>query len=139
MKNKEITYNYFQSLTKNKDKAVNYFITNTLNKTQSMFFYKNLPVTIPQNELESLLQRNGFAFFTKVENDFFVFDGGLGGQLDMYYRPTKITVANPFLNLSKMLSALSFSSRFFLLLEEPLDLSDLRFLFLLLPNFLLIT
>lgn len=101
MKNKEITYNYFQSLTKNKDKAVNYFITNTLNKTQSMFFYKNLPVTIPQNELESLLQRNGFAFFTKVENDFFVFDGGLGGQLDMYYRPTKITVANPFLNLSK--------------------------------------
>ena len=101
MKNKEITYNYFQSLTKNKDKAVNYFITNTLNKTQSMFFYKNLPSTIPQNELESILQRNGFAFFTKVENDFFVFDGGLGGQLDMYYRPTKITVANPFLNLSK--------------------------------------
>lgn len=101
MKNKEITYNYFQSLTKNKDKAVNYFITNTLNKTQSMFFYNNLPVTIPQNELESLLQRNGFVFFTKVENDFYVFDGGLGGQLDMYYRPTKITVANPFLNLSK--------------------------------------
>ena len=101
MKNKEITYNYFQSLTKNKDKAVNYFITNTLNKTQSMFFYKNLPSTIPQNELESILQRNGFAFFTKVENDFFVFDGGLGGELDMYYRPTKITVANPFLNLSK--------------------------------------
>ena len=101
MKNKEITYNYFQSLTKNKDKAVNYFITNTLNKTQSMFFYNNLPVTIPQNELENLLQCNGFAFFTKVENDFYVFDGGLGGQLDMYYRPTKITVANPFLNLSK--------------------------------------
>lgn len=101
MKNKDITYNYFQSLTKNKDKAVNYFITNTLNKTQSMFFYNNLPVTIPQNELENLLQRNGFAFFTKVENDFYVFDGGLGGQLDMYYRPTKITVANPFLNLSK--------------------------------------
>lgn len=101
MKPKEITYKFFQSLTKNKDNAVKYYIDNTLNKTQSMFIYNGLPETIPQSELEKLLQTNGFAFFTKIENDFFVFGGGLGGQLDMYYRPTKITVANPFLNLSK--------------------------------------
>ena len=31
---KDITYKYFQALTKDKDKSVKYYIDSTLNKTQ---------------------------------------------------------------------------------------------------------
>lgn len=74
-----------------------------LNRTQSMFDYKNLPETIPQRNLEMLLQLNGNVFFTQVEGEYYVFTGGLGGEPDVYYEPTIYTVANPALNFSKNL------------------------------------
>ena len=74
-----------------------------LNRTQVMFDYKNLPETIPQRNLEMMLQLNGNVFFTKVRGDFYVFTGGLGGEPDVYYEPTIYTVANPYLNYSKNL------------------------------------
>lgn len=74
-----------------------------LNRTQVMFDYKNLPETIPARNLEMLLQLNGNVFFTKVDGDFYVFTGGLGGEPDVYYEPTIYTVANPYLNYSKNL------------------------------------
>ena len=101
MKQKENLYLYYQNLVKNKDKSVEYFIENTLNKTQSMFIYQNLPETIPQSELENILQRFGVGIFTKVEDKFYILSGSLGGELNAYYKPTKFIVANPFLNLSK--------------------------------------
>lgn len=71
------------------------------NKTMAMFKYHNLPDSIPCYELENLLQKNGFACVAKVESELYAFDGGLGGEPDVYYRPTICTVANPALNLSK--------------------------------------
>lgn len=65
-----------------------------------MFKYHNLPETIPEKILEKFLQKNGFACFAKYENDLYIFYGGLGGELDVYYRPTICTVANPALNFS---------------------------------------
>ena len=72
-------------------------------RTQSMFEYKNLPETIPTRNLEIMLQLNGNVFFTKVNGEYYVFTGGLGGELDVYYEPTIYTVANPALNFSKNL------------------------------------
>ena len=94
-------YTRFQRLVKNKDNAVNYFIESTLNKTQSMFFYKGLPPTMPQTELENILQRRGFAVVADVEGDLYALSGGLGGVQNAYYKPTLATVANPYLNLTK--------------------------------------
>lgn len=73
----------------------------TYNKTMAMFKYHNLPDSLPCYELENLLQKNGFACVAKVESELYAFDGGLGGEPDVYYRPTICTVANPALNLSK--------------------------------------
>ena len=74
-----------------------------LNRTQAMFDYKNLPDTIPQRNLEIMLQLNGNVFFTEVNGQYYVFTGGLGGEPDVYYEPTIYTVANPALNFSKNL------------------------------------
>ena len=74
-----------------------------LNRTQSMFKYKKLPETIPSRNLEIMLQLNGNVFFTKVNGEYYVFTGGLGGEPDVYYEPTIYTVANPALNFSKNL------------------------------------
>ena len=73
----------------------------TYNKTMAMFKYHNLPVTIPCYELENLLQKNGFACVAQVEGSLYAFDGGLGGEPDVYYRPTICTVANPALKLTR--------------------------------------
>ena len=89
-------YNY-QDKTKN----INTYVFNYLNKTNSMFKYHNLPESIPADMLESFLQRNGYVCIAKHENVLYAFVGGLGGELDVYYRPTICTVANPALNLIK--------------------------------------
>ena len=73
----------------------------TYNKTMAMFKYHNLPDTIPCYELENLLQKNGFACVAQVEGSLYAFDGGLGGEPDVYYRPTICTVANPALKLTR--------------------------------------
>lgn len=98
---KDNIYKHFQSYIKDKDTAVFSFIENSLAKTQSMFKYEGLPESIPQTELEKLLQTKGNCFVTKVGDELFALSGGLGGEPDVYGRPTIYTVANPALNLSK--------------------------------------
>ena len=85
------------------DKTKNISLENeiTYNKTMAMFKYHNLPDTIPCYELENLLQKNGFACVAQVEGSLYAFDGGLGGEPDVYYRPTICTVANPALKLTR--------------------------------------
>lgn len=72
-------------------------------KTLSMFEWFNLPDTIPQKELENLLQRYGFAYITLVNDNLYAFHGNLGGESDVYGNPTKITIANTGLNFTKTL------------------------------------
>ena len=73
------------------------------NRLQSMFEYKGLPDTIPQRNVELMLQTNGNVCITKVEGKLYAFTGGLGGEPNEYYMPTIYTVANPYLNFSKNL------------------------------------
>lgn len=105
---KEKSYNYFNPMVQpynfeDKVKAVNVYVSTMLNRTQMMFKYKNLPDTIPQRNLETMLQVNGNIFVTKVKGALYAFTGGLGGEPDVYYEPTIYTVANPALDFSKNL------------------------------------
>lgn len=50
---------------KAKTRNINQLNKYMLAKTLSMFEYQGLPETIPQRELERLLQTNGYAFITK--------------------------------------------------------------------------
>lgn len=84
-----------------KDLALNQSNSYTLAKTLSMFEWEGLPETIPQKELEKLLQVHGYAFIIKHNESLYAVVGGLGGELDVYGNPTKIVVANPALKLTK--------------------------------------
>lgn len=68
------------------------------NKSNIMFKYVNLPDTIPPKEMEILIQKNGFGIFTKIEEEFYIVSGGLGGEHDVYNRPTKAIISIPYLN-----------------------------------------
>ena len=83
------------------DKLAEYYIKDTLIRTQKMFNYNNLPKTIPKEQLELLLQRNGYAIIAEVKGELYAFYGGLGGEPNEYYLPTIATVANPALKFSK--------------------------------------
>ena len=72
-----------------------------LNRTQSMFKWNGLPETIPERNLELMLQINGNVGVASVEGLLYAFCGGLGGEPNPYYMPTLYTVANPALKLSK--------------------------------------
>lgn len=87
------------------DKAtlVNQEILRMLNKTTRIFKYSNLPDTIPQKDLETILQVGGFAVFGKdPKGVLYAYTAGLGGEPNPYYLPTIATVANPALKFSKM-------------------------------------
>ena len=87
-----IIYNYM-----NKRKNVADMVTYMFNRSNIMFKYHNLPETIPETELEKLLQTNGFAIIGKINNDLYAINGGLGGETDVYNRPTIATVSVPYL------------------------------------------
>lgn len=101
MRKKDNIYKLYQQQIRDKDTAVTEFIANTLAKTQSMFEYEGLPDSIPQKELERLLQTTGNAFVTSVDGVLYALSGGKGGEPDVYGRATLYTVANPALKLSK--------------------------------------
>lgn len=101
MKKKDNIYKLYQQQVRDKDTAVTEFIANTLAKTQSMFVYEGLPDSIPQKELERLLQTTGNAFITSVDGVLYALSGGKGGEPDVYGRATLYTVANPALKLNK--------------------------------------
>lgn len=71
-------------------------------RLQQMFSYKNLPETIPSEMFEYYLLSDGLCFVMEHEGNLYAFQGGLGGEPDAYYRPTKFTVANPALKMSKV-------------------------------------
>ena len=94
-------YHYdFRNKAENVDNFIRYMLTRTL----QMFEYNGLPETIPQKELERLLQIKGYAFITEYEGKLYAFTGGLGGQQGVYGEPTEIVIANPALSFNKTLN-----------------------------------
>lgn len=85
-----------------KDYLVKMAVTNMLNRSVRIFKYNGLPDTIPQKDLELILQVNGSATWARdKDNKLYVFAAGLGGEPNPYYLPTLAVVANPALRLSK--------------------------------------
>lgn len=89
-------------LLKDKNMLIEFHFNSALSKTLTIFEYGNLPDTIPQRELEKILQLCDFAYWLKKGNDLYVFFGGLGGQPNEYYQPTDFIVANPYLKFFKI-------------------------------------
>lgn len=79
-----------------KHKLLKQFKSNQLNKTLTMFEWSNLPETIPQVELEKMLQINGYAVIAEYQGKLYAFQAGFSGQ-DPYNQPTKALVNNPAL------------------------------------------
>ena len=83
-----------------KHSVIDNHIEYMLNRTQSMFKWNGLPDTIPQRDLEIMLQCGGCVAFYSVDGKLYAFNGGLGGEPNPYYMPTIFTIANPALKLS---------------------------------------
>lgn len=84
-------------LLKDKDALIFFHFNMALTKTLKIFEYDGLPDTIPVRELEKIVQLCSFGYWLKKDDKLYVFFGGLGGQPNEYYQPTKFIVANPYL------------------------------------------
>lgn len=89
---------------KNKEKNLNDYITYMLNRSVTMFKYHNLPDTMPQREIELLLQCNGWGCVCEINGNLYCLNGGLGGVPNAYNMPTEIIINNPYLNYNQTLT-----------------------------------
>ena len=78
-----------------KERNVNQLVTNMLNKSVTMFDWQGLPETIPAEIMERYLQCYGCVAFIEHEGNYYVVNGALGGEPNIYNEPTQITVSNP--------------------------------------------
>lgn len=72
-----------------------------INRSMMIFKYDGLPETIPKNQLERMLQVNGYCFIMEHDGNLYGFNGGLGGEQDAYNQPTEIVISNPALSINK--------------------------------------
>ena len=86
---------------KNKDQELFDLISEMFKITLNMFKWENLPSTIPQRELELLLQMRGSCIIASHNSNLYALGGNLGGDCDAYYIPKYYIVANPWLKLNK--------------------------------------
>ena len=84
-----------------KEKCMRNYIVYMLDRTQRMFEYKGLPDTIPARMLEFQLQVNGFTCIAEHNGELYAYWGGLGGEPDVYLRPTICVVSNAAQRFSK--------------------------------------
>ena len=76
-----------KDIVKDKSALIESYVSDMLNRTQEMFKWNNLPDTIPQKELELILQTKGNVTIAKVDNKLYALWGNLGGELNEYYFP----------------------------------------------------
>lgn len=79
---------------------VNLEIERFLVRSSMMFDWHGLPDTIPQRQLELMLQTQGYAVIGQIDGKLYACYGGLGGMLDEYFRPTKAIVSIPYLRFN---------------------------------------
>ena len=82
------------------DKATNVRnnVVYMLDRSNVMFKYHNLPDSIPASEIEKILQTSCFAVVGKINGELYALNAGLGGETDVYSRPTQAVVSVPYLN-----------------------------------------
>lgn len=103
-------YNYFTGVScvpvdwSDKNGLIDYYTRKMMVEVSAMLTFKGLPETIPERELRRILQVNGWACIPKPEftnGQIYALTGGLGGEPNPYYMPTKCVVSNPALRISK--------------------------------------
>lgn len=99
----EWLFGHCKSIIDDKDAMLRNVIVTMLSKTVKMFKYNGLPDTIKVKDLETQLQVGGFAIWKEVDGKLYTFLGGLGGEPNPYYLPTKAVVANPALRYNATL------------------------------------
>lgn len=91
----KITNDVSRGLT-SADGFVHYF--NMLyDKVSNMFVWENLPKSIDINYLNRCLFLKGHCAFFKLNNNFYVANGGFAGEPNEYYMPSQYIIANPVL------------------------------------------
>ena len=85
----------FERYVKDKKQSANAYYRYFLARLSCMFEYKNLPDTIPHEQLDRFLMNNGIACITEVNGKLYAFYGNMGGPQDIYYRPTEFIISNP--------------------------------------------
>ena len=68
-----------------------------VNKVSQLFTWENLPENIDVNFLNTQLILNGKVCFFKEGDKVYALNGNLGGEPNVYYKPTQFIVANPIL------------------------------------------
>lgn len=108
MENDSRTYSYYLDHLgcglfefTDKEQCIRDYCIYMLDRTQRMFEYTGLPDTIPARMLELQLQINGFSCIAKHNGELYAYWGGLGGEPDVYLRPTLCVVANAAQKFSK--------------------------------------
>lgn len=81
----------------NKQLCMDIYRRMLLNKTLNLFKYEGLPDSIPQRELERIIQVNGAATIAEKDGTYYALNGRLGDELNAYYLPTKSIIANPWI------------------------------------------
>lgn len=100
MLSKEEKRNYYNNSlsysTTNKTENVNNIVNGILNKTLTMFYYNNLPDTLPIEEIEKVLQLNGTGFITMIDEKLVILKGSYNYEkVDIYNRPYEINCYLP--------------------------------------------
>ncbi len=93
-KHLEIPTDFAKYVTNKKESAKSYY-RYLLARCEKMFQYRGLPDTIPAEILDRYLMNNGICCITEYSGELYCFYGNVGGEQDVYYRPSKFIVANP--------------------------------------------
>lgn len=86
---------------RDKLKAVQFFVDNMLNRTLTMFKYEELPDSLPERELELILQINGYGIITEHEGELVALWGGFAPPMNVYYMFENVLVNNPYANINR--------------------------------------
>lgn len=90
-----------QTAAKEKRTDITVYMEEMLLRSMQIFDYEGLPDTLPKWALESIVMTAGRAVVTQYEGNLYCYDGGWGGEPDVYYRPTRFIVANPYQKFNK--------------------------------------
>lgn len=89
------------SIFEDKNKIIDDYVKMLFSRSNMIFEYKNLPETIPKEDLELIKQTYGSVTIAKHNDKLYAYYGALGGELNEYYHPTISIVTNPYQKLSK--------------------------------------
>ena len=94
------TFPNFYKCTNTTDNFFSYYIE-LLNKAINVFEWKNVPINIDTDTLETILFRCGDVAFFKYNDTFYISHGNQSGEKTYNFTPEKYLVSNPYIEKGK--------------------------------------